>query len=257
MNTHIGSAAQLLRFGALSGAVTAIAILAMNGGASAATYTGACDGASCTVTDSGSIPFAPDNVGTAATAGYQNSTTITNPAFDSNISSITFSGGTSPGSGVYGGSASGVALSPFALGLASQPATLAEYFVAQGGGGTVTINFKTAQTKLDIVWGSVDFPLNYNIVTAGGQTITGANIASLDSTITSGNNNVAVQIAGLTSFTSVTFSDNNSPAFEFDIGEATATPLPAALPLFAAGLGAMGLLGWRRKRKNSAAIAAA
>ena len=26
-------------------------------------------------------------------------------------------------------------------------------------------------------------------------------------------------------------------------------PLPATLPLFAAGLGAMGLLGWRRKRK--------
>jgi len=32
------------------------------------------------------------------------------------------------------------------------------------------------------------------------------------------------------------------------------TPLPAALPLFATGLGAMGLLGWRRKRKNTAAI---
>ncbi|HKA77515.1 MAG TPA: hypothetical protein VKD19_10450 [Pseudolabrys sp.] len=30
--------------------------------------------------------------------------------------------------------------------------------------------------------------------------------------------------------------------------EAT-TPLPAALPLFATGLGALGLLGWRRKRK--------
>jgi len=29
------------------------------------------------------------------------------------------------------------------------------------------------------------------------------------------------------------------------------TPLPAALPLFATGLGAMGLLGWRRKRKNA------
>ncbi len=36
-----------------------------------------------------------------------------------------------------------------------------------------------------------------------------------------------------------------------------ATPLPAALPLFAGGLGAVGLLGWRRKRKNGAAIAAA
>ena len=35
-----------------------------------------------------------------------------------------------------------------------------------------------------------------------------------------------------------------------------ATPLPAALPLFATGLGALGLLGWRRKRKNAAVIAA-
>jgi hypothetical protein len=32
-----------------------------------------------------------------------------------------------------------------------------------------------------------------------------------------------------------------------------ATPLPAALPLFATGLGALGLLGWRRKRKQAAA----
>ena len=35
-----------------------------------------------------------------------------------------------------------------------------------------------------------------------------------------------------------------------DVGD---TPLPAALPLFATGLGAMGLLGWRRKRKAQAA----
>ena len=32
-----------------------------------------------------------------------------------------------------------------------------------------------------------------------------------------------------------------------------ATPLPAALPLFATGLGGLGLLGWRRKRKAQAA----
>jgi hypothetical protein len=37
--------------------------------------------------------------------------------------------------------------------------------------------------------------------------------------------------------------------------DATPTPIPTALPLFAAGLGAMGLLGWRRKRKNAAAAA--
>jgi len=41
--------------------------------------------------------------------------------------------------------------------------------------------------------------------------------------------------------------------FEF----ASATPLPAALPLFATGLGVLGLLGWSRKRKNAAAFATA
>jgi hypothetical protein len=35
----------------------------------------------------------------------------------------------------------------------------------------------------------------------------------------------------------------------------SATPLPAALPLFASGLGAMGLFGWRRKRKVAALAA--
>ena len=38
--------------------------------------------------------------------------------------------------------------------------------------------------------------------------------------------------------------------------DTSTTPLPAALPLFASALGALGLLGWRRKRKNAAAITA-
>jgi hypothetical protein len=36
----------------------------------------------------------------------------------------------------------------------------------------------------------------------------------------------------------------------------TPTPLPTALPLFATGLGALGLFGWRKKRKAAAALAA-
>ena len=51
-----------------------------------------------------------------------------------------------------------------------------------------------------------------------------------------------------------TFPGCNGAAVVFNLtGTATpavaATPLPAALPMFAGGLGALGLFGWRRKRK--------
>jgi hypothetical protein len=36
------------------------------------------------------------------------------------------------------------------------------------------------------------------------------------------------------------------------LNDPVATPIPAALPLFATGLGAMGLIGWRKKRKAQA-----
>ena len=50
--------------------------------------------------------------------------------------------------------------------------------------------------------------------------------------------------------------DYNDDAFVFTNVSSGTTPIPAALPLFATGLGGLGLLGWRRKRKI-AAIAAA
>ena len=53
--------------------------------------------------------------------------------------------------------------------------------------------------------------------------------------------------------------DDNGETFGFlatPVPSTPATPLPAALPLFATGLGVMGLFGWRRKRKNAAALAA-
>jgi hypothetical protein len=45
---------------------------------------------------------------------------------------------------------------------------------------------------------------------------------------------------------------NSGAIFETDRPTGS-TPLPATLPLFATGLGALGLLGWRRKRKSQAA----
>jgi len=55
---------------------------------------------------------------------------------------------------------------------------------------------------------------------------------------------------------SLLVSNSGASGITFSVSpEISSTPLPAALPLFATGLGALGLLGWRRKRKN-AAIAA-
>lgn len=52
------------------------------------------------------------------------------------------------------------------------------------------------------------------------------------------------------------FANAGSYSLEFSPGIG-ATPLPASLPLFAAGLGGFGLLGWHRKRKNATTLAAA
>ena len=61
----------------------------------------------------------------------------------------------------------------------------------------------------------------------------------------------AVGAAGLSNVTGSAFGNSTNLTFTA-IAE---TPLPAALPLFATGLGALGLLGWRRKKKAAARAA--
>jgi len=46
----------------------------------------------------------------------------------------------------------------------------------------------------------------------------------------------------------------NNGGVLLDAIEVTSTPIPAALPLFATGLGVLGLLAWRRKRKADVVI---
>ncbi len=83
------------------------------------------------------------------------------------------------------------------------------------------------------------FSSSYNLMTSIGP-ITGTALFSSGFPITAGEL-IINSVAGAP-LPDATFSA---------VGFQSATPLPAALPLFATGLGALGLLGWRRKRKHA------
>jgi hypothetical protein len=72
---------------------------------------------------------------------------------------------------------------------------------------------------------------------------------SLDSTA-AGDHVVYTITSPFTDFSSYTIVYDGGPGTW--TGPPATTPLPAAWPLFATGLGALGLLGWRRKRKQAA-----
>ncbi len=93
-------------------------------------------------------------------------------------------------------------------------------------------------------------------LTNGGIVFTaaGPDYYAADPTVSSAEFNIYADGNGYTLLTMA--SNNVNSPFNGDLSivesSTNATPLPAALPLFATGLGALGLLGWRRKRKQAA-----
>ena len=151
------------------GGVAAIALLATMGSASAITVS------------LSSSPLCNLGIGTANS--FQPGSLPSSPCGSSQpeISSIVFAGGASTGpgpatpSGVYAGRSAGNFTSPFLIGGAN-PTTATvtnaptEKYLAAQPGGSVTVTYSTPQSSLAILWGTVDFTDNMNLLIDNGST---------------------------------------------------------------------------------------
>jgi hypothetical protein len=102
---------------------------------------------------------------------------------------------------------------------------------------------------------TISFHLNVDEITVNQGFIVDFGTSQLLNLLNNGTNGTQTfDVVASGSSTTLDFLGYNVPANTFltDVSvtqDEVATPLPAALPLFATGLGGLGLLGWRRKRK--------
>jgi hypothetical protein len=97
------------------------------------------------------------------------------------------------------------------------------------------------------------------LVTSNTFTVTGSSITAFDFEVTGTTSLWSLALGAVTGEESFSNGTGETQINVIDESSATfnevtsATPLPAALPLFVGGLSVMSLLGRRRKRKNTAA----
>jgi hypothetical protein len=118
------------------------------------------------------------------------------------------------------------------------------------GGDSVTVTFPKAIYAVGVFFNVNPNSGNYDLNTPVGDVSTGSASFDTDTFVFDG-------ITSGTPFSSITLVSEDTSLGSYNIPEIefAVTPLPATLPLFATGLGALGLFGWRKKR--TAAFAAA
>jgi hypothetical protein len=184
---------------------------------------------------------------------------VTNPVSDSGPTTFTLS---------TTQSTPGQQLSPFATDFNNPQVTLPFSVLNSAAipGGTSSAGFAfynlaPNSTTFSLLWGSPD---SYNTLQffsglGGGGTLVGTFTGS-DLAIQSTGFDLVSFLATGGTIGSVELSDSGSAAFEYANvstgGTLSQTPIPGALPLFAGGLGLIGLIGRRRKNKAAAALAA-
>jgi hypothetical protein len=129
-------------------------------------------------------------------------------------------------------------------------------FAGDGTASAADGNLISAQIgSFNIVAGNLDYSVN--LATSFFQNLVDASAAFVGIVMVSSNEgNVAG--ADFCSFDS-NFSgcvNATGSTLKIDFAPPSSVPLPAALPLFASGLGVMGFIGWRRKKKMAKAAAA-
>jgi hypothetical protein len=193
-------------------------------------------------------PFPLLLLGTGAPDSFVQNTPVT----AGNVTA-TFSG---PNTGVYAGSVS-VAASVF-----GNLDHTTNYFSAGGGGGQVTLTYTSAQTSLNLLWGTVDTDPGRNllITTGNGFQIDGNTIfndvlafcvSNSCPSLSQGNDEVYLSITGLGPFNVATFSDSSSNAFEFLPGSSPSSvggvPEPSTWAMMILGFFGVGFMAYRRK----------
>ena len=205
-------------------------------------------------------------LGMASVGAKADTITLTDAVNSGNTTNAPLFGDLAPvppaGSGVFAqgvvGSISDVTLSPYAFntnGTTNTPYNV----ISEGsaGSGSATYNLSGSNSFL-FLWGSPD---SYNTVTFySGANATGTNVGSFSgsdltcysSTCADTGWAEALFTDSTGTFGSVVLANSGEAAFEFGIGKfstALGTPLPGTLALFAGGLGLLGFVGSRKRRR--------
>jgi len=124
-------------------------------------------------------------------------------------------------------------------------------------GSNITFSFNQSYNYFGILWGSVD---TYNTLTfLDGNTVVGTIIgqtiisaANLSGGNQAGSGTVYANFNSSLLFNKI-IASSTGIAFEFDNIRLAAVPLPAALPMFLAGIMGLGAMGRRRKQQTATA----